>query len=175
MATTLLMGPPTLKAVNEHGSNPRQLFCLPDASCICNLTSPPAHSRAVWASDYVLPPSSAFPAPSSTGAAGDGNTKGGHIRSSRTLGSVQTSFVAFFNLDAVASIPSVLGALRSEVTVQLNAIRPAWGARSNCTVRDLWMHRNLGVVQGGAITMSLAIHDAALLSVSCHLQQHSEL
>ena len=37
--------------VNAEGSQPRQVYCLPEGSCACNLTNPPAHSHVAWASD----------------------------------------------------------------------------------------------------------------------------
>ena len=37
--------------VNTQGTRPRQVYCLPEASCACNLTNPPAHSHVAWASD----------------------------------------------------------------------------------------------------------------------------
>lgn len=96
--------------VNANGTNPRQLACLPHADCVWNLTHPPAHASAVWASD-VAP---------------------------------GRSFVALFNLGARASIPSVLGELRSEVNVRLGQIRPAWSRPGvHCSLRDLWQHRSV--------------------------------
>ena len=124
-------------AVSNGSTNPRQLACLPHADCTCNLTHPPAHASAVWAADAVT---TAGPA------------------------AAQRSFVALFNLGAGASIPSVLGGMRSEVSVRLDQIRPAWGRpRVRCSLRDLWQHRSLGQVRGDSIAVSLARHDAALL------------
>lgn len=161
-------------AVNANGTNPRQLFCLPDASCACNLTHPPAHASVAWASDYATPPSLVD--------AGSANDDGGRdtqssSKSGGTLSqSSATSFLALFNVGSGAAIPSVLGGLRSKVSVKLSAIRPTWGVGTACTVRDLWQHRNLGVVDHDSITISLAAHDAALLSVTCNqqLNLHSE-
>ena len=123
--------------VNAAGTRPRQVFCLPQASCTCNLTNPPAHSHVVWASDLD-----------------DG-------------GDIDRSFVALFNLGNSGEIPSVLGGTRSEVSIELSQVRASWGAHSNCSMRDLWQGRELGRVEGGAVSVSLALHDAALLSISC--------
>ena len=135
--------------VNANGTNPRQIACAPDPSCACNLTAPPAHESAVWASDFY--PTAAAPSP------GAATTKAPPPR--------QRSFVALFNLKGGS--PSVLGRIRSEVSVSLNQIRPGWGAGSDCNIRDLWQRRPLGKVANGRITVSLAMHDAALLELAC--------
>lgn len=122
--------------VNAEGTRPRQVYCLPEASCTCNLTNPPAHSHVAWASDL---------------------DDGGSDR----------SFVALFNLGNSGETPSMLGGTRSEVNIKLSQVRASWGAHSTCSMRDLWQGRELGRVEGGAVSLSLALHDAALLSISC--------
>ena len=122
--------------VNAEGTRPRQVYCLPEASCTCNLTNPPAHSHVAWVSDF---------------------DDGGSDR----------SFIALFNLGNSGEIPSVLGSARSEVGIRLSQVRTSWGAHSNCSMRDLWQGRELGQVEDGAVSVSLALHDAALLAISC--------
>ena len=56
----------------------------------------------------------------------------------------------------------MLGSYRSEVSIKLSQVRASWGAHSNCSMRDLWQGRELGRVEGGAVSVSLALHDAAL-------------
>lgn len=143
--------------VNSNGSNPRQVFCLPESSCSCNLTNPPAESAIVWASDLNSHRSSSPPADTAAAAA-----------TQQSSGIVEVSYVALFNNGNRPSVPSVLGALRSQVRVNLKSVRSSWGPGSDCKLEDLWQGRSLGKVPpDGSIAVSLAMHDAALLSVTC--------
>jgi hypothetical protein len=111
---------PEVLAVNANGFNPRQIFCLPDASCACNLTHPPPQASVVWASDLISDDASAAEDPMH-------NSVGKALMHVADVHSV--SFVALFNLGNEPMIPSVLGSRRSMVRVHLDQIRPAWGVR----------------------------------------------
>lgn len=138
----------------------------------------PTHQRMLllhaWVLDYATPPSLVDAA--SANDDGGRDTQSSSESGGKLSQSSATSFLALFNVGSGAAIPSVLGGLRSKVSVKLSAIRPTWSVGTACTVRDLWQHRNLGVVDHDSITISLAAHDAALLSVTCNqqLNLHSE-